>query len=133
MTTPPPPLVPALVSDTGPLASLGVPVETRVPSPRPERFIRVLGMGGPDGFALSRPGALIECWGHADNPDAAYDLAVQAWAALRDTDGQQIAPGLWVEEPNVTLLVDYPDTQSGSPRWQFTFTPLVAFDETGTP
>lgn len=129
MTTPPPPLVPALVSDAGPLAGLGVPVVTRVLSPRPERFVRVIGVGGTDGFALSRPRALIECWAHPDTPDAAYDLAVEAWAALRDTDHTEITPGLWIAEVQLTLPVDYPDTQSGSPRWQFTFSPLVAFDE----
>lgn len=123
MTTPPP-LVPALVSDTGPLASLGVPVATRVPSPRPARFVRVVGAGGVDAFAMPRPSVLIECWGHPDNPDGAYDLAVAAWAALRDTECEFLG-GMWVVSVNLTLPVDYPDTQSGSPRWQFIFTPTV--------
>lgn len=125
----PPPLVPALVGPAGPLAGLGVPVGTRVPKQRPARFVRVLGAGGADGFALSRPRALVECWGHADRPDEAYDLAEQAWALLRDTEGTEITPGLWIQDAGLTQPVDNPDTQSGSPRWQFTFSPLVAFDE----
>lgn len=128
--TRPPDLVAALVADTGPLAGLGAPIATKVPTPRPPQFIRVLATGGAltDDYALSAPSVLIECW--ATSSDAAYALAGAAWERLRATVGAEIGPGLWVQDPRITLPADFPDAQSGSPRWQFIFTPTVAQEET---
>lgn len=130
MTTTPPPLVPALTAPGGPLAPLGIPVASRVRHPRPTSAIRVIALGGAPtaDYALSAPSALIECW--AEDPDAAYLLATQAWQLLRATQGTEISPGLWVQDARLTLPVDNPDTQSKSPRWQFIFTPIVAQEET---
>ena len=130
MTARPPELVKALTAAAGPLADLGVPVATQVPGTRPARFIRVVTTGGSEiaDYALAQPTALIECW--AAKTTDAYELAANAWIALRATEGVEIGPGLWVQEARVTLPVDFPDTHSGSPRWQFIFNPIVAQEET---
>ena len=128
--TRPPSLVPALVAPTGPLADLADTVATKVPPRRPETFIRVLAAGGAltAEYSLAAPSAIVECW--AATTDAAYDLASAAWERLRATAGTELGPGLWIQEARLTLPVDFPDTQSGSPRWQFIFTPTVAQEET---
>ena len=77
-------------------------------SPRPGRpsSSGVLATGGAltDDYALSAPSVLIECW--ATSSDAAYALAGAAWERLRATVGAEIGPGLWVQDPRITLPAD---------------------------
>lgn len=117
------------MSRAGPLAPLSVSLSTSVPASRPSRFVRVIGTGGVElgPFVLSQPAALVECW--ASSSVDACGLASDAWALLRATEGIEISPGLWVQEPRLTLPVDFPDATSGSPRWQFIFNPVVAQEE----
>ena len=39
-----------------------VPVSTRVPNPRPRRFIRLSRAGGSRGYGVDHPRLIIECW-----------------------------------------------------------------------
>jgi hypothetical protein len=50
-----------------------VPIGSRVPSPRPARFVRVERIGGPaDSVVTDRPRLDVHCWGADES--AAHDL-----------------------------------------------------------
>lgn len=103
------------------LSSVGAPVSTRVPNPRPASFVRVTRTGGfRSNTGQSQPRILIECWGGSDS--AAWALVEKTWPLIASSDEpDQIAPG--VEVMSVDDLgepVNFPDVSSGSPRYQFT-------------
>ena len=92
-------------------------VGTRVPSTRPDKFIKLTRAGGqPTNILQSEPRILVECWGNTDQ--AAWELTVAAWAAIGDTDGRTLGQGIWVAHVAATEPVNYPDDATGSPRYQ---------------
>lgn len=93
-----------------------VPVGTRVPNPRPPRFVRVERIGGPRLDTITdRPRLDVHCWG--DTEESAHDLAQLARALLLAIPGWRGAVAYDVAEvggPN-TL----PDPETSSPRVAF--------------
>lgn len=98
---------------------LGVTVSTRVPSPRPETFVRVVRVGGTRRDLISdRPMLVFECW--AASSTAASDLARRARAYVGALPGQSVN-GVWVYRVDeIAGPQSFPDPVSGSPRYQFT-------------
>ncbi|MCX4606991.1 hypothetical protein [Streptomyces mirabilis] len=93
-----------------------VPVGTRVPDPRPARFIRLERVGGARlDLITDRPRIDVHCWG--DSEEAATDLAGLARALLLAMPGWRGVAAYDVAEvggPN-TL----PDPESEQPRVAF--------------
>ena len=93
-----------------------VPVGTRVPSPRPARFVRLERVGGTRlDVVTDRPRIDVHCWG--DSEESAADLAALARALLFAMPGWRGAVAYDVAEvggPN-TL----PDPDSEQPRVVF--------------
>lgn len=101
------------------LASLGVPVSTRVPSPRPVSLVRVTRAGGSRrNLVQSDPLLLVECW--APDSVAAFDLARDAWSLIDQFPDWSAS----LSEP-----VNFPDPDSGSPRYQFTASLILNLEE----
>lgn len=102
-------------------AQLGVHVGTRVPAKRPATFVRLFRAGGTRAnLVQAQARVVVECWGADEG--AAWTLTEQAYAAL---DALEFDPaGLPFAQVELTEPVNYPDTSSGTPRWQFiaTFT-----------
>lgn len=93
---------------------MGVPVGTRVPSPRPARFVRLERIGGTRVDRITdRPRIDVQCWG--DSEESAHDLAQLARALLHAMPGWRGAVAYDVAEvggPN-----NLPDAESGQPRY----------------
>jgi len=97
-----------------------VPVVSRVPNPRPVRFVRVQRTGGPETFVRLMDGAqvTVDCW--APDPGAAMDLAQLVRRLLHNMAGT-MQSGTSVHRvvefggPN-----DLPDPASSTPRVSFT-------------
>lgn len=104
----------ARLSDQG----LSVPVGSRVPSPRPARFVRVERIGGPaDSPVTDRPRLDVQCWG-GDESDA-HDLMQVCRALLGAARGAYGATTL--ARPAAGGPQWLPDTASGQARYAFTF------------
>ena len=103
---------------------IGVQVGTRVPATRPASFIRLTRTGGaPLDRAQSRPTVLIECWGSDET--AAWSLASKAWPLLAGhRDGIRMG-AVEVTTASLTDPVNYPDSATGTPRYQFIYSPIV--------
>lgn len=94
---------------------LAMPVGTRIPDPRPAQFIRVTRAGGVKrNLVQSDCRVLVECWGTTDA--LAWDAAERSWALLNALDTTTL-----MDVARVTLAdpVNYPDSLSGSPRYQY--------------
>lgn len=93
-----------------------VPVGTRVPSPRPGRFVRVERIGGAQMDRVTdRPRIDVHCWG--EDEGAAYDLARLARALLADIAGWRGAVAYASAEVGGPNLL--PDPESDQPRYAF--------------
>lgn len=108
--------------------SVGVPVSTRVPNPRPASFVRVKRAGGGRrNLVTDACLVVVECW--AATEPAAAELAELTRArihALRQTDNG----GEWVRRvQDVSGPGAFPDPVSETPRYQFT----VQIDTRGEP
>lgn len=101
------------------LLALGDPVVTKVPNPRPSRFIRVSAAGGGRAnLVQSRPFVIVECW--AADTVAASDLASDAWGRIETAYGPDVP---------MTMPTDFPDPESGQARYQFTAQPVIDLEE----
>lgn len=110
-------------------AATGKPASTKVPSTRPAEFFRVTRTGGDrTNLVESRPTVLVESWANADV--AAWDNVRAAWAVLDDTPVTDLPLGVCVMKANLTEPVNYPDSATGSPRYQFIYQPTVVLEET---
>lgn len=96
-------------------------VRTRVPNPRPERFVLVRREGGGRLDAhRDGPGIGVECW--APTEAEAYGLASRASDAML---ALQYGPGVAAVEEEA--LYSDPDPEDGSPRWYGSYT-LITFE-----
>lgn len=106
---------------------LGIQVGTRVPRERPAEFLVVSRTGGGTAnMVMSRPTALVESW--ATDPAVAWENAAAAWAHLNSSDETDL-PGVWVSSVSLTEPVNFPDSATGTPRYQFIYSPLVSLKE----
>lgn len=100
-------------------STLGVPVSTRVPTERPESFVRVTRVGGTRRDRFRDAGmVVVDCW--ADTSPAAAELAQLARAHvynLPDAEGLGVTV-YRVQE--VGGVMNNPDPDSSSPRYTFT-------------
>lgn len=96
-----------------------VPVSTRVPSERPDEFIRVVRVGGTRSHLVSdNPMLTIECW--STDTVKASDLARRARAHV-GAMAQTTINGAWVRSVReVGGPMSFPDPVTESPRYQFT-------------
>ena len=124
----PAPLEQALVAHHN--ALLPEPVSTRVPATRPPAFVKLTraGGGGLRQLVLTNSSVLYECWGSTDA--LAWDLAARTWsqvAALPDAtlNGVYVNEVVSLQDP-----VNFPDSASGSPRYQFLANLTCALEET---
>ncbi|MFJ7069201.1 hypothetical protein [Streptomyces sp. NPDC101115] len=94
-----------------------VPVGSRVPSPRPVRFVRIERIGGPaDTVVTDRPRLDVHCWG-ADEGDA-HDLMQVCRALLGAARGAY--GGTVLARPVTGGPQLLPDVESGAARYAFT-------------
>ncbi|MEU0675478.1 hypothetical protein ABZ330_21805 [Streptomyces sp. NPDC006172] len=94
-----------------------VPVGSRVPSPRPARFVRIERIGGPsDSPVTDRPRLDVHCWG-ADEGNA-HDLMQVCRALLGAARGRHGETTL--ARPATGGPQWLPDPQSGQARYAFT-------------
>lgn len=101
------------------LLSLGVPVSTKVPNPRPAAFIRISRAGGlRANLVQEQPSVIVECW--SDDSVQAFGLAASAWSAMESAFGPEL---------DATSPVWFPDPDSTQARYQFTASPLVNLEE----
>jgi hypothetical protein len=94
-----------------------VPIGTRVPSPRPARFVRVERIGGPaDSIVTDRPRLDVHCWGADEG--AAHDLMRVCRALLGAARGSY--GGTTLARPVTGGPIFMPDAETGSARYAFT-------------
>ncbi|WP_240801624.1 hypothetical protein [Streptomyces sp. A1136] len=94
------------------------PVGSRVPSPRPARFVRIERIGGPASSPVTdRPRLDVHCWG-ADEVSA-HDLMQLCRALLGAARGAY--SGTTLARPAVGGPQWLPDPASGQARFAFTF------------
>lgn len=105
-------------------AALAEPVSTRVPASRPAAFVRLTRTGGQRrSVVLADSNLLVECWGSTET--LAWDLCRRAWSLVAATEHSTVGP-VWVNRVRLTDPVNFPDSASGSPRYQFIVTATVA-------
>lgn len=104
------------------------PTSTKVPNPRPARFIRATRAGGViRNGAQSDVDVLVECWGATESD--AWAVAKATWEALQPTAlGARIAPAVVVCRADIAEPVFYPDSSTGSARYQFLYSPTVVIE-----
>lgn len=107
---------------------VGTRVVTKVPSTRPDSFVRVLRIGGPRAnLVTDRPLVTVEAW--ATSTTAAENLASRARAYMGAL-AQSSHGEAWVRRVvEVVGLQSFPDPETESPRYQFT----VQMDVRGDP
>lgn len=94
---------------------LDADVATKVPNPRPDKFVRVTRAGGQGrNLVQSDPRLLIECW--APDSVSALNLARMAYAHLWAHYGSS---SVWGGRASLTEPVNFPDSETKSPRYQF--------------
>jgi len=107
------------------LSTAGFHVGTRVPTSRPDQFVKVTRTGGPSPrMTISEPTLLVECWGKTDA--LAWTVAAAVWPLCTVPHAVQLSPAVWASRITATEPVNFPDSTSGAPRYQFIATPRVA-------
>lgn len=96
-----------------------VPVVTKIPKPRPEKFIRLRRTGGPRrDLVTDQPQVTIEAWAGTD--EEAHDLAQLARAILSGLPGTTIDGVAVYRVDELGGPVDLPDPDSAQSRYTFT-------------
>ena len=95
-----------------------VQVGTRVPNPRPSRFVRIVRTGGPKGRVTDRPLLVVECWAE-DSVQAEAD-ADRVHEALRMAPNFGPWAGGWVSVWECLSIADYPDPDVKQSRFTVT-------------
>lgn len=106
-----------------------ITVATKVPNPRPATFVRLSRVGGDErNLVQADVRVLVEGWGNTDT--LAWDAAKNAAGELRRLDLSGDLPTITVMRVRLTEPVNYPDSLSGSPRYQFIASLIVNLKET---
>lgn len=107
---------------------VGAGVSTKVPTPRPEAFVRVRRVGGtrPNRITDSST-VVVECW--ASDPVVASDLGRLTHAHVFALPGESYDGDFVRRVREVGGLQSFPDPVSETPRYQFT----VQIDTRGEP
>jgi hypothetical protein len=106
----------ALNAQLDDLGYANVPVRSKVPNPRPTRFVRVLRTGGPRVNIVTDSAQItVEAWAASDHD--AHDLAQAARAVLNSLEGT-VTSGATVYGINEFSGPAYlPDPESEQPRY----------------
>ena len=106
-------------------------VATAVPNPRPTGgYVRVTRAGGGQrNLIQSDSRLLIECW--HDDEVSAFDLARRCWALLWAAQDSFISAGVYATRIDSGEPVNFPDPDTGSPRYQFLSTLTTSLTEVG--
>lgn len=97
----------------------GVPVSTRVPHPRPAKFVRVSRVGGTSPNRVTDAAlVIVKCWA-ATEPEAA-DLARTVRAYVGAMAQTSVGSDYVRRIREVAGPQAFPDPASESPRYQFT-------------
>jgi hypothetical protein len=109
-------VISALNAQLDDLGYTGVPVRSRIPNPRPTRFVRVLRTGGPRVNVVTDAAQVtVEAWA-ASTADA-HDLAQAARAIVNSLEGT-VTGGVTVYGVNeFSGPADLPDPESEQPRY----------------
>jgi hypothetical protein len=100
------------------------PVVTRVPSPRPAEFVRVLRAGGPQlNRVQDQPTLVIEAW--AARESLAASLAELARGLLKSLEGQRVGGVMVYRVAEVGGPVNLPDPDSAQARYVLTLSMLL--------
>lgn len=103
--------------------TVGTAVGTRLPNPRPPKFVRLQRTNGfQRNMIQERATLLFECWGATDTE--AWLLAVAVHEAFNGRDPLE-QNGIEFEERVVSSPVNYPDPSTASPRYTFTLETTV--------
>lgn len=93
-------------------------VGTKVPNPRPNRFVRITAAGGGErAIVLSSRTVIFECW-DTDDP-AASALAELSYAIMRAAQWDAAVPTIR-NVATVGAPASFPDPDTGTSRYQFT-------------
>jgi len=107
---------------------LPVPCSTRIPNPRPSRWVRILRTGGPsEMLVVDQAQITVECWN--DNLVGAANDAATVRAHLRALQGRTVAGVQVLRVREWGGPANLPDTHSAQPRYTWT----VSIDVRGTP
>lgn len=109
----------ALNAQLGSLGYAGVPVRSKVPNPRPARFVLVFRTGGPRvGLVVDAAQVTVEAWAASDTD--AHDLAQAARAIVGSLQGT-VTGGVTVYGVDEFSGPGYlPDPESGQSRYTWT-------------
>lgn len=103
---------------TGKLGT-GVAIHTKVPAPRPEKFVKVIRTGGHRlDLAYYEAQLTFECW--ATNEDDAGDIANLAYGNLFAAAGQEAGSIFIRKVVEVGGIVNSQDPESTTCRYMFT-------------
>lgn len=97
----------------------GVPVSTKVPNPRPPRFIRLVRVGGGRTREVDRMLLVVECWA-PDGVQGEHD-ALTVSEALRTAPSGGPYGGGWITSWVTNTIADFPDPEIPS-QARFTVT-----------
>lgn len=92
-----------------------------VPRTRPVEFMTVERVGGPEGRVLGSPLLAVQVWAAARW--RAAELADSVAALIRS---MELLP--WVGRVLISSVTNFPDPDSGSPRYQITVELVTQFD-----
>ena len=111
----PPDPLPAMLASVN--AKTGVPTSSKVPNPRPDRFVRIFPTGGEGRTSVVRWSGLFsyEAWAQT-GPDA-RDLAYAARARLLALAGTVSGGVAFYVVRDVATPGDLPDPDSGQERY----------------
>lgn len=98
----------------------GVPVSTRVPNPRPDRFVRLVRAGGSRTRELDKMLLVVECWA-LDAVQAEQDALTVA-EALRTSPAGGPWAGAWITRWDTNAIADNPDPDTDQARFTVTGT-----------
>jgi hypothetical protein len=94
---------------------LGVPAYSKVPAPRPSRFVTVTRTGGEAEKFLDRPTLAVQTWGESDLDAATLALTTRnALSRAAELEIPQIC------SCKVEAIYDFPDPDSSQSRQQLT-------------
>lgn len=93
-------------------------VSTRVPVPRPNRFVTARAAGGGDrNIILSSRMVIFQCWDNDE--DRARKLAERSFSILKAAQRDSTEPRIR-QVTTIGVPQSFPDPESSMPRYQFT-------------